>query len=507
MLVAPPNRHLLINGDGSLSLTQTKLVHFVRPSADLLFESVAAGYRERAIAVVLSGSGSDGSMGVRAIKKMGGTVIAQDEETSEYYGMPGAAVHTGCVDFILPLDEIAPGADDAGPVGRRRMSKAEEKPGNDPEFEALLDYIHRSRGFDFTGYKRPSLMRRVNKRMQEVGIREYGNYVDYMEVHPEEFRALFDTILINVTAFFRDASAWELLSQEIIPRILASKTEGSPIRVWCAGCASGEEAYSLAMVLAEALGVDAFRDRVKIYATDVDEEALIKARQAIYDAKELQNVSPDAGREVLRAGQPPLRLPQGAAPLGDLRAARPDPGRSDLADRPADLPQHPDVLQHRDPGADPRPVPLRPERGRRAVPGQVGDAADLQQQRLRPDRPEAADLRAGVAGRATATGWWRCPGWAREEPVNHIVNHFRLCDAAFESGVTAQLVVEFRGLLALANERARAMFDLILERPRPPLQGPPDLLPPGRPPLVHRPRLRRAPGRDPQRSRMEGDRR
>jgi two-component system, chemotaxis family, protein-glutamate methylesterase/glutaminase len=107
-LVAPPNRHLLINGDGSLSLTQTKLVHFVRPSADLLFESVAAGYRERAIAVVLSGSGSDGSMGVRAIRQMGGTVIAQDEETSEYYGMPGAAVHTGCVDFILPLDEIAP---------------------------------------------------------------------------------------------------------------------------------------------------------------------------------------------------------------------------------------------------------------------------------------------------------------------------------------------------------------------------------------------------------------
>jgi two-component system, chemotaxis family, protein-glutamate methylesterase/glutaminase len=107
-LVAPPNRHLLINGDGSLSLTQTKLVHFVRPSADLLFESVAAGYRERAIAVVLSGSGSDGSMGVRAIKETGGTVIAQDEETSEYYGMPGAAIRTGCVDFILPLDEIAP---------------------------------------------------------------------------------------------------------------------------------------------------------------------------------------------------------------------------------------------------------------------------------------------------------------------------------------------------------------------------------------------------------------
>ena len=106
--IAPPNRHLLLNGDGSLSLTQTELVHFVRPSADLLFESVAAGYKDRAIAVVLSGSGGDGSMGVKAIKKMGGTVLAQDQSTSEFFGMPGAAIDSGSVDFVLPLEEIAP---------------------------------------------------------------------------------------------------------------------------------------------------------------------------------------------------------------------------------------------------------------------------------------------------------------------------------------------------------------------------------------------------------------
>ena len=106
--IAPPNRHLLLNGDGSLSLTQTELVHFVRPSADLLFESVAASYKDRSIAVVLSGSGGDGSMGVKAIKKMGGTVLAQDQRTSEFFGMPGAAIHSGSVDFVLPLEEIAP---------------------------------------------------------------------------------------------------------------------------------------------------------------------------------------------------------------------------------------------------------------------------------------------------------------------------------------------------------------------------------------------------------------
>jgi two-component system chemotaxis response regulator CheB len=105
--IAPPNRHLLVNPDGTLSLSQSELVHFVRPSADLLFESVAASYKDRAIAVVLTGTGSDGAMGIQAIKKMSGTVIAQDEHTSEFFGMPSAAIHSGNVDFILPLDEIA----------------------------------------------------------------------------------------------------------------------------------------------------------------------------------------------------------------------------------------------------------------------------------------------------------------------------------------------------------------------------------------------------------------
>jgi two-component system, chemotaxis family, protein-glutamate methylesterase/glutaminase len=105
--VAPPAHHLLVNGDGMLSLTRTELVHFVRPSADLLFESMAAGYRDRAIAVVLTGTGVDGEMGVKAVKAMGGIVIAQDQKTSEYFGMPGAAIKTGCVDFVLPLDQIA----------------------------------------------------------------------------------------------------------------------------------------------------------------------------------------------------------------------------------------------------------------------------------------------------------------------------------------------------------------------------------------------------------------
>jgi two-component system, chemotaxis family, CheB/CheR fusion protein len=162
-----------------------------------------------------------------------------------------------------------------------------------PEFEALLSYIKRSRGFDFTGYKRTSLTRRVNKRMQTLGIQGYSHYLDYLEVHPEEFNLLFNTLLINVTAFFRDRSNWDYLASDIVPQILASKQPDEPIRIWSAGCASGQEAYTLAMLMATVLGLEQFRDRVKIYATDVDEEALNQARYATYSEQELEEVLPE----------------------------------------------------------------------------------------------------------------------------------------------------------------------------------------------------------------------
>ncbi|MFI5228983.1 MAG: CheR family methyltransferase, partial [Gemmatimonadales bacterium] len=165
-------------------------------------------------------------------------------------------------------------------------------PQQQDEVEALLEYLKRTRGFDFTGYKRASLERRIIKRMQMVGVASFAEYTDYLEVHPEEFSGLFNTVLINVTSFFRDASSWEFIAGSVIPDLLARRTEGKPIRVWSAGCASGEEAYTLAVLFAEALGADAFRERVKIYATDVDEEALLKARQATYSDREVAEVSP-----------------------------------------------------------------------------------------------------------------------------------------------------------------------------------------------------------------------
>jgi len=167
------------------------------------------------------------------------------------------------------------------------------EPTTDQDLEVLLDYLRRNRGFDFTGYKRTSLHRRIDKRIQDVGVDGYLSYLDHLEVDPEEFTQLFNTILINVTGFFRDPPAWDYLAAEILPRILADKGEDEPVRIWSAGCASGEEAYTLAMVTAEAMGADAVRDRVKIYATDLDEEALSQARQARYTAKQVEGVPPE----------------------------------------------------------------------------------------------------------------------------------------------------------------------------------------------------------------------
>ncbi len=164
------------------------------------------------------------------------------------------------------------------------------QPEDDGEFESVLAYLTESRGFDFTGYKRSSLQRRVQRRMAQAGAGSYSEYIDQLQVNADEFVALFNTILINVTGFFRDPEAWEYLRGQAIPALLAERSPEEPIRVWSAGSAAGQEAYSLAIAFADAIGVDAFRQRVKIYATDVDEEALAQARQAAYTPAEVEGL-------------------------------------------------------------------------------------------------------------------------------------------------------------------------------------------------------------------------
>ncbi|MEV2250669.1 CheR family methyltransferase [Streptomyces sp. NPDC050147] len=174
---------------------------------------------------------------------------------------------------------------------RQVPAKRPGRPGDavvDEGLEDLLGFIRDARGFDFTGYKRSTLGRRIRKRMNDIGVHGYADYRDLLEADTQEFRALFNTILINVTSVFRDPDAWELIQREVLPQLLTDAEPDGEIRVWSAGCSSGEEAYSLAIMFAEALGVEESLDRVKIYATDVDEEALRDARAGRYPAKALE---------------------------------------------------------------------------------------------------------------------------------------------------------------------------------------------------------------------------
>jgi two-component system, chemotaxis family, CheB/CheR fusion protein len=186
---------------------------------------------------------------------------------------------------------------------------------DEARLERLLDYLKQSRGFDFGGYKRPSLVRRVQRRMELLGVPGFDEYLNYLEVHPGEFAELFDSILINVTSFFRDPASWERLAAEALPAILAAKGGREPVRIWSAGCATGEEAYTLAMLFTEALGAEGFIERVKIYATDLDDQALAAARAGAYAARDLEELDPKLRERYFQ--------PQGTRQLfrADLRRA------------------------------------------------------------------------------------------------------------------------------------------------------------------------------------------
>ncbi len=173
----------------------------------------------------------------------------------------------------------------------------------DPQLEALLGHLTEARGVDFTGYERAGLVRRVNRRMSQVSVADYADYLDHLQVHPDEFTALFNTILVNVTEFFRDPQTWRYVRAEVLEPMVAARAVDAPLRLWSAGCASGEEAYTLAMLMAEIVGPDDFRRRVKIYATDVDEARLDEARAAAYGEQQVAAVPPELlGRYFEQAG-------------------------------------------------------------------------------------------------------------------------------------------------------------------------------------------------------------
>jgi two-component system CheB/CheR fusion protein len=332
----------------------------------------------------------------------------------------------------------------------------EEK--RNPAFEDLLVFLRDNRGFDFTGYKRPSLMRRVRRRMEAVEIETFAKYHDYLEVHPDEFAYLFNTILINVTSFLRDPEAWDYLAEEIMPQIINDKPPSDKIRIWSAGCAGGEEAYTLAMVFAEALGTEEAAERLKVYATDVDEEALAQARQGGY-RPEATDPIPDELREryfELTGGRYVFR--------SDLRRAIVF-GRHDLIqDAPI---SRLDLLVCRN-----TLIYLNAETQRQVLARfhfALNDdgylflgKAEMLLTHGHLFRPVRDEFR--IFAKVPATGR-RDRMVALTQAGNGVAaaelgTYVQLREAAFGSTPLAQVVVDREGTLALANEAARAMFDL-----------------------------------------------
>ncbi|MBW4663867.1 MAG: PAS domain S-box protein [Chroococcus sp. CMT-3BRIN-NPC107] len=338
----------------------------------------------------------------------------------------------------------------------------------DPEFEALLDYIKNNRGFDFTGYKRPSLMRRVQIRMQVAEMETYGDYTDYLEVHPEEFLHLFDTILINVTSFFRDRTVWEYIQTEIISQIVARKDlKRDRIRVWSAGCASGQEAYTLAMVLAEVLGIEEFHQKVKIYATNVDEAALNQARQATYSLKEVEGIPEPLLERYFKQTNGNYTFCQ------DLRRAVIF-GRHDLLQDPPisriDLLSCRNTLMYFNAETQAKII-SRFHFALNFSSFLVLGKAELLLNHSNFFAPINLKQRIFTKiDRENSKEYFLGSNYSKEREYNYPVNNNLLRDAAFDISSIAQIVVDIKGLLILANEQARLFFNLSSQDINRPLQ-------------------------------------
>ncbi len=275
VFIVPSNHHVEIS-DQEVTVTEAGDVA-PRPSVNRLFESAAESFGEGLIAVILSGTGSDGAIGARHVKAMGGTVVIQNPETASFPEMPQSLSPT-IVDIVADLDSIGPLLNDLV-TGVYEASR----PDDDRLLRAFLSDLRERTGIDFASYKRPTIMRRLQRRMVATGTPRMRDYVRFVHAHPEEFQRLTSSFLIKVTEFFRDGDLFEYLRNEVIPALIeAARSHDFELRVWSAGCATGEEAYSIAILLCEALGDSVGRFNVRIFATDIDADAVAFARRGIY---------------------------------------------------------------------------------------------------------------------------------------------------------------------------------------------------------------------------------
>ncbi|MFN6565129.1 MAG: CheR family methyltransferase [Nostoc sp. ChiSLP01] len=290
--VIPPNKNMTIS-QGVLKLAPRVKTRGQYMTVDAFFFSLAE-YGSKAIAVVLSGGDGDGTRGLQKIKEVGGITFAQCENTAQISSMPNTAVASGYVDFIMTPQEIA---SELAKISRHpyinsAVESTKKLSHNSEALSAIFSLLRATNGVDFSYYKPTTLKRRILRRMALYQMERLEDYARYLQDHPTEVSALYQDLLINVTSFFRDPEAFEALKSNVFPAIVNGRTPDSPIRIWVTGCSTGQEAYSIAMCLLEYLTVQGINPPIQIFATDVNDYVIEKARNGIYKPSQILDVSP-----------------------------------------------------------------------------------------------------------------------------------------------------------------------------------------------------------------------
>ena len=292
--IIPPNRDMAFL-NGALQLLEPSSPRGQRLPIDFFFRSLAQDQREKAICIVLSGTGSDGTMGVRAIKGEGGMVMAQNPASTEYDGMPRSAIATGLVDYELPPAEMPAQimAYVAHAFGNPPHPAIAPAPKTENALKKIFILLRAQTGHDFSQYKPSTIHRRIERRMAVHQIETIDLYVKYLQQTPSEVDALFRDLLIGVTNFFRDSEAFKALEEQVIPKLFAGKPAGAVIRVWSPGCSTGEEAYSIAILMHECMETLKRSYTLQIFATDIDSHAIAMARTGLYPASIAADITPE----------------------------------------------------------------------------------------------------------------------------------------------------------------------------------------------------------------------
>ncbi|MCU0863389.1 MAG: ATP-binding protein [Planctomycetes bacterium] len=287
--VIPPGQNMVIAA-GALQLLPRQ-GHGLHHPIDQFFRALAQDQRHRAIGVVLSGTATDGTLGLEAIKAEGGITFAQDA-TAQQGSMPHSAIDSGCVDFVLPPDAIARELVRIGRHPHVEQTAAATDLGEEPGFGAVLELLLQASGVDFRHYKSNTVFRRITRRMVFGKWNDLGTYVEHLRRTPNELAALYQDILIGVTSFFRDPGAFAVLASTVFPRLLQNRSRTDPVRIWTLGCSSGQEAYSLAIAFFEAAEVAGIPATLQVFATDINAASIERARAGVYGKDIAADVSP-----------------------------------------------------------------------------------------------------------------------------------------------------------------------------------------------------------------------